>query len=34
MIVLLHGDGNQKIGEKIASNLRDAFKGHVEVSLA
>jgi hypothetical protein len=34
MIVLLHGDGNQKIGENIASNLRDAFKGHVEVSLA
>jgi len=33
MIVVLHGDANQKTGELIASNLRDAFKGHIEVSL-
>lgn len=34
MIVVLHLDNNQKSGETIASNIRNAFKGRVEVSLA
>ena len=34
MIVLLHAEANRKIGEAIASNLRDAFKGHIEVTQA
>lgn len=33
MIVVLNGEANRKIGETISSNLRDGFKGHVEVSL-
>src|SRR6266446_3722084 len=33
MIVVLHPEANKVIAERIASNLRDAFKGHVEVSL-
>jgi hypothetical protein len=34
MIVVLHGDANQTTGEVIASNLQDAFKGHIEIRLA
>jgi len=32
MIVLLHAEANREIAEAVASNLRDAFKGRVEVS--
>jgi hypothetical protein len=34
MIVVLHPEANQVIAERIASLLRDAFKGRIEVSLA
>jgi hypothetical protein len=33
MIVLLHSDSGQAIAETCASNLREAFKGQIEVSL-
>jgi hypothetical protein len=34
MIFVLHPEANQAIAERIASHLRDALKGRVEVSLA
>ena len=34
MIVVLHPEADQAIAERVASHLRDAFKGRVEVNRA